>query len=94
VLDRAPGKPRAAPDEKAGSLEERIAQMTPQERRAARRTFQPTSAWNRAMSPDLPRRSIALRTCEPDLRARRQRSVTERRRFELRQEGGDDGAEV
>ena len=34
VLDRALGKPRPAQDEKAGSLEERIAQMTPQERRA------------------------------------------------------------
>src|SRR5579864_289979 len=34
VLDRALGKPRPAQDEKAGSLEQRIAQMTPQERRA------------------------------------------------------------
>ena len=34
VLDRALGKPRPAQDEKAGSLEERLAQMTPEERRA------------------------------------------------------------
>lgn len=33
-LDRAHGKPRAAGEEKTSSLEERIAQMTPQERRA------------------------------------------------------------
>src|SRR5260370_37613443 len=34
VLDRALGKPRPAQDEKAGSLEERLARMTPEERRA------------------------------------------------------------
>jgi hypothetical protein len=32
VLDRALGKPRPVQDEKAGSVEERIAQMTPEER--------------------------------------------------------------